>query len=853
MFELKRLRRRFATTLAVFVFAATVSEFLSAASAFGATCPQNDSALALAPGFCATVFADGIGHARHLVVAPNGVVYVNTWSGRYYGKDPARSDGFVVALQDTKGTGRADAVERFGPTKATGAAGGTGIGIFRGALYVELNDRIERYPLPASGRVPTEKPTTVVKGLPLDGDHPMHPFAIDADGALYVDLGSASNACQRQNRAANSPGVNPCTELKTRGGIWRYDATKADQKFSPAERYATGIRNAVGIAIDPKGNAVYATQHGRDQLSGNWAKLYTDEQSAKLPAEELLKIERGADYGWPTCYFDAEQNKLVLAPEYGGDGGRSVGPCAGKVAPVAAFPAHWAPNALVMSNARADDGAQSHAWPDRYRDGAFIAFHGSWNRAPFAQGGYNVVFQSLASDHCEIFADGFAGANVSPGGAAHRPSGLAFGPDGALYVADDQRGRIYRITYVGGDVSAAPTACPGASAGAVAAATPAAGSADATPGRALYQSSGCAGCHGDDGHGSPLGPNLSDREWLWGDGSEASIAKTIRDGVPNPKQYRDPMPPLGGAQLSDAQLAELAAYVHAISHTSTSQIQIPGDKVFPESLTSTHDGTIYIGSIAQHQVFRVPAGTHVAQPWVTVDPAGPQMVFGVFADDATGTVWTCVNSFDDGAPPAELQALDVRSAKTTARYPMPGAHAFCNDVAVGRDGTVYATDTNNMEVVRLKKGATALESWTHRGAFGPAGGVLDGIAVIGDAIYVNTLHTNKLFRVPIDHDGKPGSIKALALSRPIDAPDGMRTDAKRLLLIESGGPGRLSRVDLDGNNATVTTLKEGFPDGATAVTRVGDVAWVLEAQLKAMNPSANDPVHPFRATAVPAH
>src|SRR5262249_3527354 len=160
---------------------------------------------------------------------------------------------------------------------------------------------------------------------------------------------------------------------------------------------------------------------------------------------------------------------------------------------------------------------------------------------------------------------------------------------------------------------------------------------------------------------------------------------------------------------------------------------------------------------------------------------------------ATNTVWACVNSFDDGAPPAELQALDVRTAKTTARYPLPTGRAFCNDIAVGRDGSVFATDTNNMQIVRLKKGAAALDVGAGNGAFGPPGGVLDGIAVIGDAVYVNTLHTNKLFRVAIGHDGNAGPAKALTLSRPVDAPDGMRADAKRLLLVESGGQGKLSR------------------------------------------------------------
>ena len=826
-----------------------------------AACPESDAGLTLAPGFCATVFADEIGHARHLVVAPNGVVYVNTWSGRYYGNDRPHDGGFVVALSDSKGSGHADRIERFGATAANGAAGGTGIAIYRDGLFVEQNDKILRYALPPTGLAPREKPTTVVAGLPLGGDHPMHPFAIDADGMLYVDLGSATNSCQRHNRVRESPGVEPCKELETRGGIWRYDANKVDQPFSRAERWATGIRNAVGIAVDAKTNAVFATQHGRDQLRENWSDLYTPEEGAKWPAEELLAIEQGGDYGWPECYFDPDQRELVLAPEYGGDGGQKVGACAEKLAPVAAFPAHWAPNALLMYDAKAGG---TGAWPDRYRDGAFIAFHGSWNRAPFAQGGYNVVYQSLASpdaSRCEIFADGFAGANVSPGGAAHRPSGLALAPDGALYVSDDRHGRIYRITYVGGtDANAIATPCPPANAAPVAVGAPApvAAAGDSlAQGKALYQQSGCTGCHGDDGRGTPLGPDLTDAEWLWSDGSTAGIAKTIRSGVAKPKQFREPMPALGGATLSDQQVASLAQFVASLGRSAArgsdaAQIAIPGERVFPESLTSTSDGAIFIGSIALHGIFRVAPGAQTAAPWATVDADGPQAVFGVFADDAGKRIWACADSLGQG-PQAELVAIDVATARTIARYRLPTPNAFCNDIAVDAAGAVYATDTANMEIVRLARGASSLVVWAGNGAFGAQGDVLDGVAVIGASVYVNTLRTNKLFRVWIAKDGKAGAIAELALSRPIDAPDGMRSDAGGLLLVESGGAGRLSRVVLGGEHATVTTLGEGFPDGPVAVTRVGANAWVLEAQLKAMSPTAQLPIHPFRATAVPIH
>lgn len=568
---------------------AAVAQDKAAAGAVGA-CPKSHDGLKLVAGFCASVFADKLGHPRHMVVAPNGVVYVNTWSGVYYGNDTPPAGGFVVALQDTTGSGKANVVKRFGETVQSGGAGGTGIALYKGALYVEINDKIVRYALPSGSIVPGGAPEVIVSGMPLGGDHPMHPFAIDADGGIYVDMGTATNACQEQNRQLKSPGIKPCTETQTRGGIWRFDASKTDQKFSPAERYATGIRNAVGITIDATGHGVYATQHGRDQLAENWPDLYRPEQGATLPAEELLKVEKGGDYGWPQCYYDPVQKKLVLAPEYGGDGGKAVGDCANRKPPVAAFQAHWAPDDVLLYDRK--------EFPARFQGGAFIAFHGSWNRAPFPQAGYNVTFQPLsdgkASGACEIFADGFAGSatNKSSGKAQHRPTGLAVGPDGALYVSDDTGGRIYRITYVGGgsgDARGAP--CPAANASpgkklAAAAAPPEglkkdAGTADlpvppgstaqaVAEGARVYHAqvgtAPCTGCHGADGSGTALGPNLTAKKWAWSDGSLEGIRKTIADGVAKPKNYRSPMPPMGGAQLTPEQLSAVAAYVWAIGH-----------------------------------------------------------------------------------------------------------------------------------------------------------------------------------------------------------------------------------------------------------------------------------------------
>jgi glucose/arabinose dehydrogenase/mono/diheme cytochrome c family protein len=559
-----------------------------------AACPNDDSGLTLPPGFCATLFADGIGHARQMVVAPNGVLYVNTWSGRYYGNTPPHPGGFLVALQDKSGAGKADVTERFGETPKTGGHGGTGIDLYEGWIYAEINDKIVRYSLSSDSIVPSGSAETIVSGLPLNGDHPMHPFIIDTQGSMYVDVATASNSCQVKNRTLQSPGAKPCTELETRGGTWRYDAKKTNQAFSPAERYATGIRNGEGFSFDSSGQLL-VMQHGRDQLYANWPHVFKPEQEATLPAEELLVLKQGGDYGWPECYYDAFVQKLVLAPEYGGDG-KTVGVCADKIEPIVAFPAHWAPNAMVYYD--------KQQFPEHYRNGVFIAFHGSWDRAPYAQGGYNVVFQPLSGDHasgeCEIFADGFAGPAKSPGQAEHRPSGLAVGPDGALYVSDDIRGRIYRIVYRGGAAAALGhvTACPSltALAGPVvqAASTkppegthPNAGASTNLPvppgatrqmvllGQQIYRGqvggAPCTGCHGENGEGTPLGPPMTgkNKKWLWSDGSYPGIEKTINDGVPQPKEYRSPMPAKGGAQLTPEQVSAVAAFVWSLSQQAT--------------------------------------------------------------------------------------------------------------------------------------------------------------------------------------------------------------------------------------------------------------------------------------------
>ncbi len=414
----------------------------ASARAADVRCDDDNGGLTLPDGFCATVFVDNVGGARHMAVAENGDVFVALQTAPDKTEQGAAPKGGILALRDADRDGKAEVREAFGDL------GGTGVGLHGGYLYADAKTAIVRYQLPAGSLKPSGGPDTIVSGIPTGG-HEARNFAIARDGALYVNFGSMTNSCQQKDRQLQSRGIDPCVELQKRAGIWRFDATRKGQTPATGERFATGIRNAVGLTINPADQAVYATQHGRDQLFQNWPKLYTAEKSAETPREQLMRVARGDDYGWPYCYFDGELNRLVLAPEYGGNG-QEVGRCAQKKAPLAHFPGHWAPNALTFY-----DRTQ---FPQRYQGGAFIAFHGSWNRAPLPQGGYNVSFVPMTNGkpaaEFEAFAQGFPGDSAAPGKARHRPTGLAVTPDGALLISDDQRGRIWRVVYRGGERSA---------------------------------------------------------------------------------------------------------------------------------------------------------------------------------------------------------------------------------------------------------------------------------------------------------------------------------------------------------------------------------------------------------------
>ncbi|CCH02815.1 L-sorbosone dehydrogenase [Fibrella aestuarina BUZ 2] len=406
--------------------------------------PDDDNGgLKLAPGFSALVYADNLGRARHAAVDPT--------TGTLFVKLERLKDGKgIVQLNDTNGDGRADQTVLFGNYPGTGAA------VVNGYLYASSDTSVYRYKL-TNGKVMADtQPEPIVVGLTLQRQHASKSLAVSPDGKLFVNFGAPSNACQEKDRQPGSKGQMPCPLLDNYAGIWVFDANKTNQRQSDGRRYATGIRNAVALDWNTATNTLYALQHGRDNLN-NWGGAFTDEVSAELPSEEFLMVKDGADFGWPYCYNDHYQNKKMLAPEYGGDG-KTQDQCAGKDKPIMAFPGHWAPNDVLFYT--------GNQFPARYKNGAFVCFHGSWNRAPLKQGGYFVAFIPFGKDgrpsgKYEVFAENFAGvaeqgvpgqnANAgklelaSPGDAKHRPMGLAQGPDGSLYITDSVKGTVWRV------------------------------------------------------------------------------------------------------------------------------------------------------------------------------------------------------------------------------------------------------------------------------------------------------------------------------------------------------------------------------------------------------------------------
>jgi glucose/arabinose dehydrogenase len=398
-----------------------------------AACAEGNGGLVLPEGFCASVFADGVERARHIAVTASGDVFI---AGN---NAPDGTKGKIYGLRDADDDGVAETRVTFG------AEGADGIVWRSGELFVGHNDRVVRYALTDGELEPTGEPTVIVGDLPTGGDHDYKNILFAPNGDLMVNIGSATNSCQVENRVDESPGIPGCPERATRAGIWRFSSTEEGQVQGDGTRFVTGLRNGEAMNHDPAGQ-LWSAQNGRDQLFDNWPEFYTEADELRLPGETLYKLDQNDDLGWPFCYYDPEEGAHVLAPEYGGNG-TEIGDCVNVEDPASVFPAHWAPLSLLFYT--------GDLFPARYKGGMFVAFHGSWaDPNAIDPPGYQVGFVPFAegapAGEWETFADDFAGpARPLPEMAEHRPVGLAQAPDGTLYITDDHAGRVWRVYYNG--------------------------------------------------------------------------------------------------------------------------------------------------------------------------------------------------------------------------------------------------------------------------------------------------------------------------------------------------------------------------------------------------------------------
>ncbi len=432
MFNMKNVLRSLAVMAMVSCFLNSTASDSAKVQLSKAEPDPDNGGLKLSKGFGAITLISELGRNRHLVINTNGDIYVRMARLR---------DGKGIVVLHENANGKAEVVKSFGNFF------GTGVAIKNGYLYASSDSSVFRFKLNEKNEVMNpDAPEMIVTGLMSKRSHQTKSIAIDNAGNLYVNIGAPSNSCQEEDRAPGSKGKDPCPILDSAAAIWQFKADKLNQSYSQGIRYVTGIRNIVGLDWNNQTNELYAIQHGRDGFYQMFPGLYDSVESAELPAEEFILARKGANFGWPYCYYDQIQSKKVLAPEYGGNK-KTQGRCEGMDVPLIGFPGHWAPNALLFYT-----GTQ---FPEKYRNGAFIAFHGSWNRAPLRQAGYNVVFVPMKdgkpSGQWEVFADGFAGPQPvsSTREAQFRPCGLAQGPDGSLYISDSVKGKIWKIIYTG--------------------------------------------------------------------------------------------------------------------------------------------------------------------------------------------------------------------------------------------------------------------------------------------------------------------------------------------------------------------------------------------------------------------
>jgi glucose/arabinose dehydrogenase/mono/diheme cytochrome c family protein len=519
--------------------------------------PDNGG-LILPQGFEAVVVVDSLnGAARHIAVNTNGDVYVKL---RF-----PNAEGGNAALRDEDNDGKADIIKYFDEYQDKSSYG-TGMRIHNGYLYFSSVTRVFRQKLTPGQLVPDSKIELMLTDTQRPRQHDTKPIAFDDKGNMYIPFGAPSDCCQFEDRTPFSPGMDPCPILIQRAGIWRFDANKPGQFEKDGQKFASGLRSIVALEWNDRDHNLFTIMHGRDYLHATWPKYYSEWDGAVLPAEEFLKLKDGSDAGWPYYYYDEIKGKLLLNPEYGGDG-KKEGKGAEYTQPIIGFPGHFAPNDLLFYN--------GNQFPAHYKNGAFIAFHGSTSSSPYPQSGYFVCFvpfkDGAPSGPWEVFADGFAGVDtvVNTSDAKYRPMGLSVGPDGSLYISDSEKGKIWRVMYKGdtskfGDAQLSEMVKRKNQAPNIKIPDEIRDNLDkgsVTKGAETFNTF-CAVCHQRDGLGNDRFPPLSGSEWVNGD--KTFLINIVLDGLQGDinvkgKSYNNKMPRLN--LLSDENISQILTYV----------------------------------------------------------------------------------------------------------------------------------------------------------------------------------------------------------------------------------------------------------------------------------------------------
>lgn len=283
--------------------------------------------------------------------------------------------------------------------------------------------------------------------------------------------------------------------------------------------------------------------------------------------------------------------------------------------------------------------------------------------------------------------------------------------------------------------------------------------------------------------------------------------------------------------MSNWNLARVAAFVlvgmGVAQGAAAQEILIVDAKSQPESLTVAPGGTLIVGSASSPYIYKVKPGATTAEKFVdaSAEPAGT-FFFGQLADAATNTLWACMLTPVPNVTPVKrhtaLRAFDIATGAQKLRWELPGENSTCNDFAIGPDKALYISDTANSKIYRLAAGATTAELYLEdRTLYG-----IDGITFLDGTLYINNVFFNKLYRIPVGANGKPGTPVDIWMDQPVKGPDGMRAWHGKLLLAENGS-GKIDVLTVNGDKASVMVIKEGL-NTPTAVEPAGDKIWIGE-------------------------